>query len=303
MKVRTSIKATFLSRLQHFFTTKRHGHRGSSRHFANRFRPSLETIEDRIQPTAPVALPAISAITLQLPGLQGNPAQSFAATSVRGGETYSVGAETRFDAFALILSAGAGSGFLNEAAAEGRAFPDAQISVFGAGGQPYVAFGLTDVIISSFQLVGGLRNSALQTKLDLSFSQLTGRGPGAAQSLPAPGPGQPLSDITLSLQGLQPVPSDLHLGSVDARETFQVGQEPSFAFQAIMPTDRTTPLVSRAVLDGASFPTGMLTLFTGNEIPAVACELSDVLLTSIALQNSNRPEIQFDFLSSSVTRS
>jgi hypothetical protein len=33
MKVNTNIKANFLSRVQHFFTTNRHGHRGPSRHF------------------------------------------------------------------------------------------------------------------------------------------------------------------------------------------------------------------------------------------------------------------------------
>ena len=64
---------------------------------------------------------------------------------------------------------------------------------------------------------------------------------------------------------------------------FQVGQKPGFGFQAIMRIDRTTPLLSRAVLDGTIFPTARLTLLTGNEVPAVPFELS-VLLTSIVEQ-------------------
>jgi type VI protein secretion system component Hcp len=243
------------------------------------------------------AAPIVSAITLELAGLHGEPGRSFAADGVRGGATYAVGARTRFDPFEVILRTDPqGLSFLEQAFLNGNVFPNAQLRVLTAGTQLFVSFDLTDVNLSSFHLLQEGRDS-FQVQIDLSFHHLKKDGPGAAQSLPAFGPAQPLTGVTLSLQGL---PAEVHLDAVDAGESFQVGRSPSFDFQANMRVDSTTPLLFQAEINGTIFPTAQLSLFTGNQHRERTFDLTDLFLTSFAVDQTGH--VHFGFIAASLRR-
>jgi type VI protein secretion system component Hcp len=243
------------------------------------------------------AAPIVSAITLELAGLHGEPGSTFAADAVRGGATYAVGTRTRFDPFEVILRTDAqGLTFLEQAFLNGSVFPSARLRVLTAGTQLFVGFDLTNVIISSFHLLQEGRDS-FQVQIDLSFQHLKKTGAGAAQSLPVSGPAQPLTGITLTLQGIQ---AEVHLDAVNAGESFEVGHSPSFEFQATMRVDSTTPLLVQAEINGTSFPTAQLSLFTGSHHRAETFDLTDVILTSFAIDQTGHAH--FGFLAASLTR-
>jgi hypothetical protein len=241
----------------------------------------------------------VTGITLQLPGLQGEPGAGLAVTSLQGGDSYSVSGQTRYDPFKVRLRLGSSAPSLERAAAMGELFPDAQLTVFTGDHKAYLTLQLGSVFIGGFQLTGVHTPTA---EIGLVFSALTTSGRGAASSLPAPLPGTPLGDITLAIQGLPTAAAGIHPDSVDAEEVFTVGQAPRLAFQATMKPDANAELLHQAVVLGTRFSGAQLALNTGEMTASVTFQLTSVLITSFQVNGTAVPLVQFGFTAARLGR-
>jgi type VI protein secretion system component Hcp len=226
----------------------------------------------------------VTGITLQIQGLQGEPPQGLAADSAHLGQTFSVGGTTRFDPLDVILPLDRTAPALEKAAAQGTIFPQAQLTVSVAGQQQPFTLDFRNVIISSFKILNG--QNSQRVEINLVFT-------------PPRQDGQPLSAITLALQGLQTTPpGGLRLDSLHMGTTIAVGQplRPD-PFQAVMSLDANAPALELAVLRGTIFPTGQLTLETSAG-QTTTFAFRDVILTSFQVVEglSGVPKLKFSFV-------
>jgi type VI protein secretion system component Hcp len=259
----------------------------------------LEALEDRLQPST---LPTVSGITLRLPGLANEPAAGLAVTSVHGGDIYSVGAQARYEPFALTMPVSSSTPALELAAVEGKDFTHALITVFTGNHHRYVTFHLNHVIVSSFQLGG--HGDVPTVAIDLVFSGLATSGRGAADSLPVPVPHQPISGITLTVQPPHSAASAIDLDSLTAEETFTVGQQPRYNFQATTKLDRNAQLLLQAEINGTIFHHAQVALYTGHQKAAATFQLTDMVITSVKVSGGNAvPELAFDFIAADFMES
>jgi type VI protein secretion system component Hcp len=275
---------------------------GTGRRYPTRLRPTLEALEDRIQPSAATT---ITHIALQLPGLQDEPAKGFAVDSLQGGETYSAVGQSHYDPFQVVLSVNQSTASLSSAAIQGTLFQDGDLTVSTMSNEAYLTFELTDAVISSVHF---LRNSSRpKVEVDLVFNGLTTDGLVAGNTLLQPLPEQPLTGINLLLhQHKNATPIEVSLQSVTVAETFDLGQTPRLdEFQATMFVDRETPLLKMAAERGTLFANAGLTLETGNNVQAETLQLSRVVLTSFQFEGdtTDRAEASFGFLAESLVAS
>lgn len=243
-------------------------------------RPRLECLEDR----SLLSAPAVTGITLQIQGLQGEPPGGLRADSAHLGQTFFVGGTPRSDPLDVILPLDSSAPALQKAAAEGTFFPGARLTVSSAGQPLPITLDFHSVIISSFKILNG--QISPRVEIDLVFDQ-------PRQQMP------PITDITLALQRFQTTPpGGLHLDSIHMGGTFAVGLQPRpDPFQAVMTLDANAVALQRAVLLGTIFPTGRLTLDTGAGQTATFA-FTEVALTSFQIVDgpTGLPKVKFSFI-------
>jgi hypothetical protein len=140
------------------------------------------------------------------------------------------------------------------------------------------------VVISSFKILNG--QGLPRVEIDLVFAQPTQGG-------------QPITAITLGIQGFQTTPpGGLQLDSIHMGGTFAVGLQPRpDPFQAVMSVDANATALERAVLKGTIFPTGQLTLDSGAG-QATTFDFRELTLTSFQIVGgiSGPPKVKFSFI-------